>query len=53
MNWCIGCVGAPVTNGNTPNGIFDSPGKPVTPPSLYLQQLQDRLGAEAVKSIGY
>jgi hypothetical protein len=53
MNWCIGCIGAPVTIGRTPNGIFDSPGKMVHPSSLYLQQLRDRLGPDAVRNIGY
>jgi hypothetical protein len=53
MNWCIGCIGAPVTIGHTPNGIFDSPGKMVHPSSLYLQQLRDRLGPDAVRNIGY
>jgi hypothetical protein len=53
MNWCIGCVGTPVTIEGAPNGIFDSPGKPVLLPSLYLQQLRDRLGPDAVRSIGY
>jgi hypothetical protein len=53
MNWCIGCVGVPVTIGNTPNGIFDSPGKVVEPASLYLQQVRDRIGPDAVRDIGY
>ena len=53
MNWCIGCIGAPITIDTTPNGIFDSPGKPVEPASLYLQQLRDRLGPDAVRNIGY
>ena len=53
MNWCIGCIGTPVTIGATPNGIFDSPGKMVEPASLYLQQLRDRIGPEAVRNIGY
>ena len=53
MNWCIGCIGTPVTIGSTPNGIFDSPGKMVEPASLYLQQLRDRLGSDAVRNIGY
>jgi hypothetical protein len=53
MNWCIGCIGTPVTIGSTPNGIFDSPGKTVEPASLYLQQLRDRLGPDAVRNIGY
>jgi hypothetical protein len=53
LNWCIGCIGTPVTIGSTPNGIFDSPGKMVEPASLYLHQLRDRLGPDAVRSIGY
>jgi hypothetical protein len=53
LNWCIGCIGTPVTIGNTPNGIFDSPGKLVEPRSLYLHQLRDRLGQDAVQNIGY
>jgi hypothetical protein len=53
LNWCIGCIGTMDTIGSTPNGIFDSPGKMVEPASLYLQQLRDRLGPEAVRNIGY
>jgi hypothetical protein len=53
MNWCIGCIGTPVTIASTPNGIFDSLGKTVEPASLYLQQLRDRLGPDAVRNIGY
>jgi hypothetical protein len=53
LNWCIGCVGAPVTVGGAPNGIFDSLGKVVFPSSLYLQQLRDRLGSDAIRAIGY
>jgi hypothetical protein len=36
-----------------PQGIIDSQGTPVTPASLYLEQLRERLGAQAVKNIGY
>jgi hypothetical protein len=36
-----------------PEAIFDSWDKPVQPRSLYLQQLTDRLGPQAVKNIGY
>ena len=53
LNWCVGCIGTPVTTGNTPNGIFDSPGKMVDPASLYLHQLHDRLGPDALRNIGY
>ena len=37
----------------TPNGVFESIGKPVSPESLYLAQLGERLGPEAVTAIGY
>ncbi|HLH43098.1 MAG TPA: hypothetical protein VKV74_08935, partial [Bryobacteraceae bacterium] len=53
LNWCIGCVGRPLTSGGTPSAILDSPGKMVAPSSLYLQQLRDRLGPEALRNIGY
>jgi hypothetical protein len=53
MNWCIGCIGTALTFGDTPNGIFDLPGKRAEPASLYLQQLQDRVGPEALRNIGY
>ena len=53
MNWCIGCVGKPVETPGIPSGNFDSPGKPVAPASLYLEQLRERLGEQAVANIGY
>jgi hypothetical protein len=43
INWCIGCTGTPVRQGDIPSGIFDSPGAPVIPASLYLEQLRERL----------
>jgi hypothetical protein len=60
INWLIGSVGeskpaarpfgqAPML----PEGTVDSPGKPVAPQSLYLTQLAQRLGPQAVKNIGY
>ena len=59
-NWMIGCTGPniptpqPFNSGpNLPLGISDSPGKPVTPQSLYLQQLAERLGIKALENIGY
>ena len=36
-----------------PEGIYDSYGIPVTPSSLYLAQLNERLGKQAVVNIGY
>ena len=59
-NWCIGCTGRPPTilwHGNPisvpeiPSETFESPGVHVTPASLYLQQLRDRLGDAAVRRI--
>jgi hypothetical protein len=63
-NWSIGDRGPhsskpqPTTGGpkggpNLPSGIVESPGKPVEPASLYLEQLKERLGPAAVKAIGY
>jgi len=60
QNWCIGCIGnvlseaAPGGDGTIlPNGIYDSFGTAVTPRSLYLAQLKERLGIEALHNIGY
>jgi hypothetical protein len=59
QNWCIGCVGTPISGnepGSTrpvPDGIYDSLGTLVTPPSLYLAQLCERLGPMALTNIGY
>jgi hypothetical protein len=36
-----------------PQGIVESQGTPVSPASLYLAQLRDRLGSQAVRNIGY
>jgi hypothetical protein len=47
-NWAIGNRGN--RNGN---GIFESHGTPVTPSSLYLAQLCQRLGPKALENIGY
>jgi hypothetical protein len=59
-NWLIGSRGeidsAPRPFGegpDLPNGIVDSHGQPVAPRSLYLAQLRERLGAEALRNIGY
>jgi hypothetical protein len=58
MNWAIGCRGEMVTlampgypNIMPPTGEIDSPHKPVSPASLYLAQLSDRLGAQAVRNV--
>ena len=66
MNWVIGSKGQrrrqPMPTydpgghnkgPDLPEAIYDSWDKPVQPRSLYLQQLMDRLGPQAVKNIGY
>jgi hypothetical protein len=51
MNWCIGCKGEVVDT--PPQGTYDAKGATVTPSSLYLEQLRERLGDGALKAIGY
>ncbi len=60
INWAIGCIGKREQTArlfdSTPilaEGIFDSYGKHVDPPSLYLAQLNERLGKQALNNIGY
>ncbi len=60
MNWAIGCIGRRMQTARyfdtapiLPEGVFDSYGTPVAPQSLYLAQLAERLGAQALKNIGY
>ncbi|MDR3724899.1 MAG: hypothetical protein P4K83_10470 [Terracidiphilus sp.] len=67
LNWSIGNRGRQFNPGlpvfDQPNGpqdgaalpavITESPNMPVKPPSLYLEQLKERLGADAVRNIGY
>jgi hypothetical protein len=63
LNWSIGDVGqqqdAPMPVSGTPEGpplprgVIESPGQPVEPASLYLEQLRERMGAAAVAAIGY
>ncbi len=51
-NWWIG--GSGVNNNPTSNpGTYDHDGTTVTPTSLYLEQLKERLGGQAVENIGY
>ncbi|WP_114781909.1 discoidin domain-containing protein [Botryobacter ruber] len=59
-NWAIGNIGRREqtarlfdTGPIEPEGYFDSHGTPVAPQSLYLAQLIDRLGPQALKNIGY
>jgi hypothetical protein len=60
-NWCIGCTGrftpilwhkGAIPIPESPSDTHESPGTPVTPASLYLAQLRDRLGEQALKNIG-
>ncbi len=54
MNWSVGQVGA-IAPGKfppeEPAGIVQSMGQVVSPRSLYLQQLRDRLGEQAVINV--
>jgi hypothetical protein len=52
INWCIGCKGD-LDKKTGLNDGFSSFGTPVLPKSLYLAQLSERLGADALKNIGY
>jgi hypothetical protein len=59
-NWMIGCIGesrlAPRPFGkgpDLPEGIKDAHGAHVAPESLYLAQLAERLGPQALMNIGY
>lgn len=54
QNYAIGCVGKMIKgqwSPDAPNGVIDSPGQPVSPRSLYLTQLEARLGKTAVENI--
>jgi hypothetical protein len=60
VNWVIGGQGEQQKKAipfdkepNLPEGTYDSYGVPVTPGSLYLAQLAERLGKQALKNIGY
>jgi len=54
MNWSVGSIGTFIEGSrisDAPNGIIESGSIPVTPRSLYLQQLEDRLGETAVDNV--
>lgn len=60
LNWAIGNIGDRRlearyfdTEPILPEGIFESHGVHVTPRSLYLAQLAERLGEQALVAIGY
>lgn len=47
INWGIGCIGSDQTG----DGYWESWGTNVEPRSLYIQQLKDRLGEQAIDNI--
>lgn len=53
MNYAVGTVGTIVSGSfdGHPDGIYESHDVAVEPRSLYLQQIEDRLGASAVEAI--
>jgi hypothetical protein len=54
MNWSVGSIGTFIEGSrvpDAPNGIIEASSIPVSPRSLYLQQLEDRLGESAVDNI--
>jgi hypothetical protein len=60
LNWLVGSIGeskrSPRPFGSGPllaEGTLDSPGQHVSPESLYLAQLAERLGPRALRAIGY
>ena len=53
QNYAIGCIGEKRDGRHArEDGYWESHGQKVHPRSLYLKQLEDRLGIEAVKAIG-
>ncbi len=53
INWAIGGHGTKTSNGGDSDGIYDHFNATVAPKSLYLAQLQERLGPQALVNIGY
>ena len=53
MNWSVGTIGndGRASFKGHATGMIESRNKRVEPRSLYLQQLQDRLGSDAVDAI--
>jgi hypothetical protein len=51
-SWNIGGLGSKSSSAD-PDGIFEALGNIVTPHSLYLAQLEERLGGAAVENAGY
>ncbi len=52
QNYAIGCIGKKQPGWyRRPDGYWESHGRKVEPRSLYLKQLEDRLGIDAVRAI--
>ena len=51
MNWAIGCGGGSKNNDSADSGFFEQWNNAVMPRSLYLKQLEDRLGSPAVANV--
>jgi hypothetical protein len=53
QNWAIGFVGKKENGAfERPDGYWEALGKHVEPRSLYLKQLEDRLGNKSVQTLG-
>lgn len=52
-NWWIGGLGTNTSDLVNDPATFDDDGAMVAPQSLYLEQLKERLGVQAVENIGY
>jgi autotransporter-associated beta strand protein len=53
LDWVIGGIGSQTSKSGQQNGVYDHFGSIVTPHSIYLEQLKERLGGAAVENIGY
>ncbi|MBV8657669.1 MAG: hypothetical protein JO142_07595 [Burkholderiales bacterium] len=52
-SWCIGCKGPRHVKFHGQEGVYERYGQDALPASLYLEQLRERLGAQALRNIGY
>jgi hypothetical protein len=53
QNWAVGCIGpsGKPSQRDRPDGFISNPGKHVAPRSLYLAQLEARLGPDSVRAV--
>ncbi|MBV8659819.1 MAG: hypothetical protein JO142_18520 [Burkholderiales bacterium] len=52
-SWCIACKGPRHVKFHGQEGVFERYGQDGLVPSLYLAQLRERLGVQALRNIGY